>query len=127
MQVVREEIFGPVLCVSRFSDDDEAVAQANASIYGLAASLFTRDLSRAHRVAQRLKAGTIGVNTHHVIDPALPFGDSNSPAGGVKWGGKPLNFIPSCVPSGSRCNEVQSWLPRHPFNRRGRVLRMRWR
>ncbi|EHD20611.1 MULTISPECIES: aldehyde dehydrogenase family protein [Brenneria] len=86
MQVVREEIFGPVLCVSRFSDDDEAVAQANASIYGLAASLFTRDLSRAHRVAQRLKAGTIGVNTHHVIDPALPFGGFKQSGWGREMG-----------------------------------------
>ncbi|MDS9468481.1 aldehyde dehydrogenase family protein [Paracoccus sp. MBLB3053] len=76
MRVVREEIFGPVLVARSFGDDelDSIVDEANASIYGLAASVFTRDVSRAHKVAKRLKAGTIGVNTHHVIDPALPFG-----------------------------------------------------
>jgi len=76
MSVVREEIFGPVLVVKTFDDDgiDAVLAEANASIYGLAGSVFTRDLSRAHTVAKRLKAGTIGVNTHHVVDPALPFG-----------------------------------------------------
>ena len=76
MSVVREEIFGPVLVVKTFDDDgvDAVVAEANASIYGLAGSIFTRDLSRAHTVAKKLKAGTIGINTHHVVDPALPFG-----------------------------------------------------
>jgi phenylacetaldehyde dehydrogenase len=76
MSVVREEIFGPVLCASSFDDDgiDAVVREANDSIYGLAAGIFTRDLSTAHKVAKRLKAGTIGINTHHVVDPALPFG-----------------------------------------------------
>ena len=88
MQVVREEIFGPVLCVSTFDGDDiePIIAEANNSIYGLAASLFTRDLSRAHRVAARLKAGTIGINTHHVIDPALPFGGFKQSGWGREMG-----------------------------------------
>lgn len=76
MSVVREEIFGPVLCVATFDEAgiDAVIREANDSIYGLAASVFTRDVSTAHKVAKRLKAGTIGVNTHHVVDPALPFG-----------------------------------------------------
>lgn len=88
MRVVQEEIFGPVLCVIRFTDADEenVVFQANNSIYGLAASIFTRDISRAHHVAKRLKAGTIGINTHHVIDPALPFGGFKQSGWGREMG-----------------------------------------
>jgi phenylacetaldehyde dehydrogenase len=88
MSVVREEIFGPVLVVATFDDDgiDAVVREANNSIYGLAASVFTRDLSRAHKVAKKLKAGTIGVNTHHVIDPALPFGGFNQSGWGREQG-----------------------------------------
>ncbi len=88
MRVVQEEIFGPVLCVIRFSEAEEenVVIQANNSIYGLAASIFTQDISRAHRVAKRLKAGTIGINTHHVIDPALPFGGFKQSGWGREMG-----------------------------------------
>ena len=88
MSVVREEIFGPVLVVATFDDDgfEEIVREANNSIYGLAASVFTRDVSRAHKVAKKLKAGTIGVNTHHVIDPALPFGGFNQSGWGREQG-----------------------------------------
>jgi phenylacetaldehyde dehydrogenase len=88
MSVVRNEIFGPVLVTSTFGDDgiDRAVAQANDSIYGLAASVFTRDVSAAHRIARRLKAGTIGINTHHVIDPALPFGGFKQSGWGREMG-----------------------------------------
>jgi phenylacetaldehyde dehydrogenase len=88
MSVVQEEIFGPVLVVATFDDDgiDAIVKEANNSIYGLAASVFTRDVSRAHKVAKKLKAGTIGVNTHHVIDPALPFGGFNQSGWGREQG-----------------------------------------
>ncbi len=88
MSVVKEEIFGPVLVVATFDDDgfEEIVKEANNSIYGLAASVFTRDVSRAHKVAKKLKAGTIGVNTHHVIDPALPFGGFNQSGWGREQG-----------------------------------------
>ena len=88
MSVVREEIFGPVLAVSSFEDNeaDSVVAQANDSIYGLAASVFTRDVSRAHRVAKALKAGTVGVNIHHIVDPALPFGGFKQSGWGREMG-----------------------------------------
>jgi len=88
MSVVKEEIFGPVLVVATFDDDgfDAIVKEANNSIYGLAGSVFTRDVSRAHKVAKKLKAGTIGVNTHHVIDPALPFGGFNQSGWGREQG-----------------------------------------
>lgn len=88
MSVVKEEIFGPVLVVATFDDDgmDAIVKEANNSIYGLAGSVLTRDVSRAHKVAKKLKAGTVGVNTHHVIDPALPFGGFDQSGWGREQG-----------------------------------------
>ena len=74
MQVAREEIFGPVLSILKFKSEEEAVAIANDSIYGLMASVFTSNLSRAHRVAEALKAGTVTVNTVDMISPLVPFG-----------------------------------------------------
>jgi gamma-glutamyl-gamma-aminobutyraldehyde dehydrogenase len=71
---MQEEIFGPVLSVSTFEHEDEAVRLANASIYGLAASIFTDDLSRAHRVSERIVAGVVAVNVVDPVNPAVPFG-----------------------------------------------------
>ncbi len=72
--VAREEIFGPVVVVIPFDDEDEAVAIANDSPYALGSALWTRDLARAHRVASRLEAGMVWVNDHHRLDPSSPWG-----------------------------------------------------
>jgi len=73
-RLMHEEIFGPVLAVSAFETEDEAVALANDTIYGLAASVWTSNLSRAHRLSARLKAGTVSVNTVDALSPMTPFG-----------------------------------------------------
>ena len=74
MEIVREEVFGPVLSCLPFDDIDEVVAAANGTNYGLAASVWSNDLSAVHRLIPRLRAGTVWVNCHNLIDPALPFG-----------------------------------------------------
>jgi phenylacetaldehyde dehydrogenase len=74
MQCVREEIFGPVVVASAFDDLDSVVRQANDSIYGLAASVWSGSLSHAHRLASRLKAGTVWINCHLMYDASLPIG-----------------------------------------------------
>jgi acyl-CoA reductase-like NAD-dependent aldehyde dehydrogenase len=74
MEVAREEVFGPVLAVLRFGDEAEAVALANDTRYGLAAGVWTKDVHRAHRVAQRLRAGSVWVNAYRAVAPNVPFG-----------------------------------------------------
>ena len=80
MTIVREEIFGPVMTVLEFTDEAEVIARANATDFGLAAGVFTTDLSRAHRVIARLEAGTCWINHYNVTPIELPFG-------GVKMSG----------------------------------------
>ena len=74
MKIVREEIFGPVMSVLKFHDEDEAITRANATQFGLAAGVFTRDLARAHRVAARLEAGICWINNYNITPIEMPFG-----------------------------------------------------
>src|SRR5207244_13512830 len=74
MKIAQEEIFGPVLAVIPFDDEEEAVRLANDSIYGLAGAVWASDASRAVRVAERLRTGTVWINDYHMINPRYPFG-----------------------------------------------------
>jgi acyl-CoA reductase-like NAD-dependent aldehyde dehydrogenase len=74
MRIAREEIFGPVATAISFKDENDAIFQGNDTEYGLAAAVWTRDVSRAHKVARALKAGTIWVNCYNQLDPISSFG-----------------------------------------------------
>lgn len=78
MTIAREEIFGPVMCVLGFTDEDEVIARANASEFGLAAGVFTGDLTRAHRVIGQLQAGTAWINAYNLTPVEMPFGGVKS-------------------------------------------------
>ncbi len=91
-RVNREEIFGPVVTITPFSDEDEVVTHANATDYGLSASVWTRDLSRAHRMADRIDAGTVWINCWLVRDLRVPFGGMKSSGVGREGGEEALRF-----------------------------------
>jgi phenylacetaldehyde dehydrogenase len=92
MKVVREEIFGPVVTAIPFGDLDEVAGFANDSIYGLASAVWTRDISKAHLVAKKLKAGTVWINCYNVFDSALPFGGYKQSGWGREWGKPALDL-----------------------------------
>lgn len=92
MSVVREEIFGPVVVATPFNAERGARAEANDTPYGLAAGVWTRDISKAHRVAREIQAGTVWVNCYNAFDTALPFGGYKQSGWGRELGAKVLDL-----------------------------------
>ena len=86
MKIVREEIFGPVVVASPFSDLDEIAAQANDTDYGLGAGIWTKDISKAHALAKKIRAGTVWINCYNVFDASLPFGGYKQSGWGREMG-----------------------------------------
>lgn len=86
MRIVREEIFGPVVCVIPFRTEEEALAAANATEFGLSAGVFTQDVSQAARVTQALEAGTVWINQYGVLSNQVPFGGFKSSGIGRELG-----------------------------------------
>lgn len=93
MKIVREEIFGPVLVTSSFEKLDDAVSLANDSAFGLAAAIYSNDLSRVHTLIPRLHAGTVYVNAHSTIDPCMPFGGFKASGFGKDLGPEQLDYL----------------------------------
>jgi phenylacetaldehyde dehydrogenase len=92
MKVVREEIFGPVVTVHPFTREGDVMPVANDTIYGLGSGIWTKDLSRAHRMAAEMHAGTVWVNCYNVFDAALPFGGYKQSGWGREMGHEVLNL-----------------------------------
>lgn len=86
MKIVREEIFGPVVCVIPFSSEEEVLALANDTEFGLSAGVFTQDISQAARVTQSLQAGTVWVNQYGILNNQVPFGGFKSSGIGRELG-----------------------------------------
>lgn len=92
MRVAQEEIFGPVVSVIGFKDEDDLIRQANDTIYGLSAGIWTRDITRAHRFAREIKAGVVWINTYNVFNAASPFGGYKQSGYGREMGKHALDL-----------------------------------
>ncbi len=90
--VVQEEIFGPVVVAMPFTDPEEIIPRANNSDYGLAAAVWTRDIGKAHRMAEQLRAGTVWINCYNIFDAAMPFGGYKQSGWGREMGHDVLNL-----------------------------------
>lgn len=93
MRIVREEIFGPVLVTAPFDTQEQALALANDTEYGLAAALYSNDLGKVHGLIPRLRAGTVYVNAHSTLDPSMPFGGYKQSGYGKDMGAEQLEFF----------------------------------
>jgi acyl-CoA reductase-like NAD-dependent aldehyde dehydrogenase len=91
MRIAQEEIFGPVLSIIPFKDEDDAVLQGNDTTYGLSAAVWTRDVSRAHKVVKALKAGRLWINTFGEADPAMAFGGYKQSGWGREFGAESID------------------------------------
>jgi acyl-CoA reductase-like NAD-dependent aldehyde dehydrogenase len=90
--IFQEEIFGPVLAATAFTSEDEIIAMANNSPYGLAAAVWTKDVKKAHRIARSINAGTVWINTYHPLDPASPFGGYKQSGQGTDLGRQAIDL-----------------------------------
>lgn len=106
MAVIKEEIFGPVVCAMPFKSEEEVVSEANDSVYGLAAGIWTSDVRRAHRVIEKIKAGTIWVNCYNIFDASLPFGGYKQSGWGREMGYEAISLYTEtksvCIDLGTR-------------------------
>jgi acyl-CoA reductase-like NAD-dependent aldehyde dehydrogenase len=113
-RVAQEEVFGPFVTVTTFRSDAEAVALANATEYGLGAGLWTRDLSRAHRMARAFRAGMVWINSYKRVSPGSPFGGTGRSGYGREMG---FEAVHEATAAKSVWVNVDAELP--PFYRRG--------
>jgi len=106
MTIAREEIFGPVVSVRPYDDEDELVARANATEYGLAASIWTDDLSTAHRLAAQIDTGTVYVNMLPLLDPAAVHGGFGASGSGLELSRRASTSSPGPTVTGSACERL---------------------
>ena len=104
MKVVQEEIFGPVVVATPFKDPEEVLPVANDTVYGLAAGVWTRDISKAHRLAAELRAGTVWINCYNTFDAAMPFGGYKQSGWGREMGKEVLELYTEVK---SVCTRIQ--------------------